>query len=126
MCDAWSGPAIPLPGGPWFCLAERNLPGSIIVNQAGKRYGNEAVPYDDAVHTMYESAERNGIDHFPSWMIIDQRYRNRYLSAGLGPRQPFPGRWPNECGIVKPDSIERLPRTDAIQSEEHREGKGGV
>ena len=32
--DAWWGPTIPLPRGPWFCLAERNLPGSIIVNSA--------------------------------------------------------------------------------------------
>src|SRR3546814_15174594 len=62
MDDAWSGPAIPLPSGPWFCLAERNLPGSIIVNQARKRYGNEAVPYVDPLHTMYESTKRTGID----------------------------------------------------------------
>ena len=27
MDDAWWGPSIPLPGGPWFCLAERTLPG---------------------------------------------------------------------------------------------------
>src|SRR5215213_1197696 len=25
MDDAWWGPTIPLPSGPWFCLAERNL-----------------------------------------------------------------------------------------------------
>lgn len=48
--DAWWGPTIPLPGGPWFCLAERNLPGSIIVNQAGERFMNEALPYVEAVH----------------------------------------------------------------------------
>lgn len=108
MDDAWWGPSIPLPSGPWFCLAERNLPGSIIVNQAGRRYGNEAAPYVDAVHAMYDSAERTGIDHFPSWMIIDQRYRNRYLFAGLGPRQPFPGRWLKEGVIVKAGSLEAL------------------
>src|SRR6476469_4167506 len=43
--DSWWGPTIPLPSGPWFALAERNLPGSIIVNQAGQRYMNEALPY---------------------------------------------------------------------------------
>lgn len=108
MDDAWWGPSIPLPSGPWFCLAERNLPGSIIVNQAGLRYGNEAAPYVDAVHAMYDSAEETGIDHFPSWMIIDQRYRNRYLFAGLGPRQPFPGRWLKSGVIVKAGSLEGL------------------
>src|SRR5581483_10146494 len=35
MDDSWWGPAIPLPGEPYFCLAERTLPGSIIVNSAG-------------------------------------------------------------------------------------------
>ncbi|MDT0201597.1 3-oxosteroid 1-dehydrogenase [Nocardioides sp. AE5] len=108
MDDAWWGPSIPLPSGPWFCLAERNLPGSIIVNQDGKRYANEAAPYVDAVHAMYDSAEATGIEHVPSWMIIDQRYRNRYLFAGLGPRQPFPGRWLKSGVIVKASTLEGL------------------
>jgi 3-oxosteroid 1-dehydrogenase len=99
MDDAWWGPTIPLPHGPWFCLAERNLPGSIIVNAAGQRFMNEALPYVEAVHEIYKG-EATGITHVPSWMIIDQRYRNRYLFAGLSPRQPFPGRW-YKHGIVK-------------------------
>lgn len=92
MDDAWWGPTIPLPSGPWFCLAERNLPGSIIVNQAGRRFMNEALPYVEAVHEIYRG-EATGVGHVPAWMVLDQRYRNRYLFAGLSPRQPFPGRW---------------------------------
>ncbi len=107
MDDAWWGPTIPLPNGPWFCLAERNLPGSIIVNAAGKRYMNEALPYVEATHEIYKG-EATGVTHVPSWMIIDQRYRNRYLFAGLGPRQPFPGRWLKEGVIKKSSSIEGL------------------
>ncbi|WP_309649153.1 3-oxosteroid 1-dehydrogenase [Nocardioides sp.] len=105
--DAWWGPTIPLPSGPWFCLAERNLPGSIIVNQAGQRYMNEALPYVEAVHEIYRG-EETGVGHVPSWMIIDQRYRNRYLFAGLMPRQPFPGRWYKLGTIRRADSIEAL------------------
>lgn len=105
--DAWWGPTIPLPGGPWFCLAERNLPGSIIVNQAGCRYMNEALPYVEAVHAMYDG-EATGVGHVPSWMVLDQRYRNRYLFAGLSPRQPFPGRW-YQAGVVhRADSLDGL------------------
>src|SRR3546814_18767404 len=70
---------------------------------------------------MYESAERTGIDHFPSWMIIDQRYRNRYLFAGLGPRQPFPGRWLKEGVIVKAESIERLAEKIDIPADSLKE-----
>ncbi|MGA8257600.1 MAG: 3-oxosteroid 1-dehydrogenase [Nocardioides sp.] len=105
--DAWWGPTIPLPGGPWFCLAERNLPGSIIVNQAGQRYMNEALPYVEAVHEMY-AGEATGVGHVPSWMVIDQRYRNRYLFAGLMPRQPFPGRWYKHGTVKKASTIEAL------------------
>lgn len=105
--DAWWGPTIPLPRGPWFCLAERNLPGSIIVNSAGKRFMNEALPYVEATHAIYEG-EATGVSHVPAWMIIDQRYRNRYLFAGLSPRQPFPGRWYKHGTVVKASTIAEL------------------
>ncbi len=107
MDDGWWGPTIPLPGRPWFCLAERNLPGSLIVNQAGRRYMNEALPYVEAVHAMYDG-EATGVGHVPSWLVIDQRYRNRYVFAGLLPRQPFPGRWYKEGVVKKAASIEEL------------------
>jgi succinate dehydrogenase/fumarate reductase flavoprotein subunit len=45
MDDAWWGPVIPLPGEPYFCLAERTEPGGLIVNAAGERFTNEAAPY---------------------------------------------------------------------------------
>jgi 3-oxosteroid 1-dehydrogenase len=107
MDDAWWGPTIPLPNGPWFCLAERNLPGSIIVNADGRRFMNEALPYVEAVHEIYKG-EESGVTHVPSWMVIDQRYRNRYLFAGLGPRQPFPGHWYKSGVIKKASTIEGL------------------
>ena len=105
--DAWWGPTIPLPSGPWFCLAERNLPGSIIVNSAGERFMNEALPYVEAVHAIY-AGEATGVGHVPAWMVIDQRYRNRYLFAGLSPRQPFPGRWYQHGTVKKADTLAGL------------------
>ncbi|WP_166389994.1 3-oxosteroid 1-dehydrogenase [Nocardioides ochotonae] len=107
MDDAWWGPTIPLPNRPWFCLAERNLPGSIIVNGAGQRFMNEALPYVEATHEIYRG-EATGVTHVPSWLVIDQRYRNRYLFAGLGPRQPFPGRWYKHGVVRRADTIEGL------------------
>ncbi|HJQ05517.1 MAG TPA: 3-oxosteroid 1-dehydrogenase [Nocardioides sp.] len=107
MDDAWWGPTIPLPGRAWFCLAERNLPGSIIVNSAGKRYMNEALPYVEATHEIYKG-EATGVGHVPSYMVFDQTYRNRYLFAGVAGRQPFPGRWYKEGVVVRADSLEEL------------------
>ncbi|ANS67148.1 3-ketosteroid-delta-1-dehydrogenase [Streptomyces lincolnensis] len=91
MDDAWWGPAIPLPDEPYFCLAERTLPGGLIVNQAGRRFVNEAAPYGDVVHTMYE---RHPTDpDIPSWLIVDQNYRNRYLLKDIAPTFVLPDDW---------------------------------
>jgi 3-oxosteroid 1-dehydrogenase len=102
MDDAWWGPSIVLPRGPYFCLAERSLPGSIMVNQRGQRFVNEAAPYVDAVHAMYDT------NSVPAWLIADQNYRNRYIFAGLGPRQPFPGRWYSSGAVHRAPTLEAL------------------
>jgi 3-oxosteroid 1-dehydrogenase len=114
--DAWWGPTIPLPSGPWFCLAERNLPGSIIVNGAGRRFMNEAMPYVEAVHAIY-AGEATGVPHVPAWMVIDQRYRNRYLFAGLSPRQPFPGRWYKSGTVKRADTLAGLAREIGVPAD---------
>jgi 3-oxosteroid 1-dehydrogenase len=103
MDDAWWGPSVPLTGGPWFCLAERALPGGIMVNARGERFMNESLPYVEAVHRMYGGEYGRGTgpaENVPCWMIIDQRYRNRYVFAGVPPRRPLPGRW-YKSGVVK-------------------------
>jgi 3-oxosteroid 1-dehydrogenase len=120
MDDAWWGPTIPLPGRSWFALAERNLPGSIIVNGAGRRYMNEALPYVEATHEMYKG-QATGVSHVPSWLVLDQRYRNRYLFAGLGPRQPFPGRWFKEGVVKKGATIEELAERIEVPADALRE-----
>ncbi|MCW2645345.1 MAG: FAD-binding protein [Pseudonocardiales bacterium] len=111
MDDAWWGPSIPLSGGPWFCLAERALPGGIMVNARGERFMNEAAPYVEAVHRMYGGEFGRGDgpgENIPAWLIIDQQYRNRYVFAGLTPRQAFPGRWYKAGALVTAQSIAEL------------------
>jgi len=92
MDDAWWGPSIPVPSGPYFCLAERSLPGCILVNGAAQRFVNESAPYVDAVHAMYDG-HTDAVPHIPSWLIFDQRYRSSYVFAGLPPGKPLPRRW---------------------------------
>ncbi|HTZ93797.1 MAG TPA: 3-oxosteroid 1-dehydrogenase [Streptosporangiaceae bacterium] len=107
MDEAWWGPSIPLASGPVFCLAERSLPGSIFVNAAGERFVNEAAPYVDAVHVMYDKHTEDN-PHIPCWMIADQRYRNRYVFTGIPPRKPLPRRWLRSGVVVKADSLAEL------------------
>ncbi|WP_327141187.1 3-oxosteroid 1-dehydrogenase [Nocardia sp. NBC_01327] len=111
MDDAWWGPSIPLPRQPWFCLAERNLPGSLIVNDRAERFMNESLPYVEATHHMYGGENGQGAgpaENLPAWLIFDQRYRNRYLFAGLPPRQPLPGRWFKAGILARANSLADL------------------
>ncbi len=107
MDDAWWGPSIPLTGGPYFCLAERSLPGCILVNAAGQRFVNEASPYVDAVHAMYDGHTEDK-PHIPAWLITDQRYRNNYVFAGLPPRRSLPRRWHAAGVVFKADTLAEL------------------
>jgi 3-oxosteroid 1-dehydrogenase len=106
MDDAWWGPAIPIPGDPYFCLAERTLPGGLMVDAAGKRFVNEAAPYSDVVHTMYD---RNPTaPTIPAWLVVDQNYRNKYLFRDILPLLPLPDSWYQSGAVVKASSIEAL------------------
>ena len=102
MDDAWWGPTVPLPDGPYFCLAERTLPGSIIVDGSGARFVNEAAPYTEFVHTMYQHQA------VPAWMIVDQRYRNRYLFKEQPPILPLPQSWYDSGAVFKDLTLEGL------------------
>ncbi|MEU6370578.1 3-oxosteroid 1-dehydrogenase [Streptomyces sp. NPDC046931] len=106
MEDAWWGPAIPLPDQPYFCLAERTLPGGLLVNASGARFVNEAAPYSDVVHTMYD---RNPSDpDIPAWLIVDQNYRNRYLFKDVAPVLPFPDAWYDSGAAHKAWTLDAL------------------
>ncbi|MEU0539179.1 3-oxosteroid 1-dehydrogenase [Nocardia sp. NPDC005978] len=123
MDDAWWGPSIPLPRQPWFCLAERNLPGSIIVNEHGERFMNESLPYVEATHRMYggENGQGEGVgENLPAWLVFDQRYRNRYLFAGQAPRQPLPGRWFKEGAVKRAATLEELAEQIGVPAERLR------
>jgi len=99
MDDAWWGPSVDTGGPAIFILAERSLPGAIVVNAAGQRYVNEASPYVNFVHRMYELNGREGVSHIPSFLIVDHDYRNKYPFSAIPPRRPFPKVW-TKFGIV--------------------------
>jgi 3-oxosteroid 1-dehydrogenase len=116
MDDAWWGPSIPLPGGPYFCLAERSLPGCILVNGAGQRFVNESAPYVDAVHAMYDGNTPEN-PHIPAWLVFDQRYRDRYVFAGLPPGRALPRRWYAAGAVVREPDLAGLARAAGFDAE---------
>ena len=116
MDDAWWGPSIPLPGGPYFCLAERSLPGCVLVNGAGQRFVNESAPYVDAVHAMYDGNTPEN-PHIPAWLVFDQRYRDRYVFAGLPPHRPLPRRWFAAGAVLRADDLAGLARAAGVDAD---------
>ena len=120
MEDSWWGPTVPLPGAPWFALSERNSPGSIIVNMAGKRFMNESMPYVEACHHMYGGEYGQGPgpgENIPAWLVFDQRYRNNYIFAGLQPGQRIPKKWLESGVIVSADTLEELAAKMGVPAE---------
>jgi 3-oxosteroid 1-dehydrogenase len=60
-----------------------------MVNQAGRRFTNEAAPYGDVVHAIY-AANQPGESSIPAFLVFDARYRRSYPVGPLGPSRLQP------------------------------------
>jgi 3-oxosteroid 1-dehydrogenase len=67
---------------------ERSLPGSIIVNQAARRYMNEALDYHMAGQAMIDN-DAPGAGTSPSFVLFDARYKWRYPMGPVLPILPI-------------------------------------
>jgi 3-oxosteroid 1-dehydrogenase len=116
MDQAWWFPAVaPLPGRqPKVMLAERSLPGSLVVDHTGRRFVNEATDYMSFGQRVLDR-ERSGDPVEAMWLIFDQRYRDSYLlAAELFPRMAIPKRWYDAGIAYRTDTIEGLARAIAV------------
>jgi 3-oxosteroid 1-dehydrogenase len=107
MDDAWWFPSVEAAGAGLMILAERSLPGCIVVNGSAERYVNEATAYVNFVHRMYELDEP-GSRTIPSYLILDQRYRDRYPFVAVPPRRPLPKYFDRYGIVTKADTLEEL------------------
>jgi succinate dehydrogenase/fumarate reductase flavoprotein subunit len=101
MDQAWWFPAVaPLPdAAPLVMLAERSLPGSLIVDHTGRRFTNEAADYMSFGQAVL-ARERSGNPVESMWIIFDQQYRNSYVfAADVFPRMRLPQSW-YDAGIA--------------------------
>lgn len=111
MDDAWWAPSIPLRKGPWFALAERSLPGGILVDGTGRRFMNESLPYVEATHRMFGGEHGRGegpAEHLPCWLLFDTTYRRRYVFAGIPGGRPLPASWIRDGYVLRADTVEEL------------------
>ena len=120
MDEAWWIPTVVFPEGSLFItVPDRQQPGHFIVNQAGKRFVNEAAPYSDFVHAQNEG-HRTGVSHVPAWMILDHRAWSRNFYIGHIPGTPTP-RALLEGGVLRRAStLEDLAEQIKVPSSELR------
>jgi 3-oxosteroid 1-dehydrogenase len=108
MSEAWWCPSITIPGETIdgqqmhrLILTERARAGSLIVNTAGRRFGNEAQNYNDFGRTLHDfDAPGFAFRNVPAWLIFGAEYRSRYRIGPLSKRDPDP---------------EWLPRADSLE-----------
>jgi 3-oxosteroid 1-dehydrogenase len=111
--DAWWMPHVPLgrPDGTVNAAGTREdrvLPHTMIVNDSGKRFMNEAVNYYDAGEA-FGSRVGAGPRNFPAWFLFDQQGVERY--AFLSWKVP-PGEKPEWLHVA--ESLEGLARSIGV------------
>jgi 3-oxosteroid 1-dehydrogenase len=93
-------------------FAERAFPGAIVVNGLGKRFYNEAAPYLEFGHAMYQNNQETNGKTIPAWVIFDAKFRFNYAMGPLMPGQIMPdSRLPkdwNEDLYWKADTLDEL------------------
>jgi 3-oxosteroid 1-dehydrogenase len=108
MQSSWSAPVFRVPGEARARLStvERALPGGIVVNQAGKRYLNEAASYHLVGRAMVE-ADKPGAGTQPSWMVFDRTFRHKYPAGPVLPLIP---------DALQPSGVRKmLKKSDTIE-----------
>lgn len=95
MDDAWWMPSFRRPDGiDQVLVSERSIPRSIIVDQRGARFTNEASPYVTFVHAQLAGG------HDPAWLIFDAKAKSRYPIGGVMPGRRFPRAW-RDSGLIR-------------------------
>lgn len=110
MQSTWAAPVFSVPGEDRGRLVtiERALPGCIMVNQAGKRYLNEAASYHIVGQQMI-ALSRPGAGTDPSYVIFDHAFRHKFP---MGPLLPLIPDWMH--GEAVRSILQRAPTIEAL------------
>ncbi len=88
---------------------ERAKPGAILVNKTGKRFVNEAANYNALGKSLHAfDGGKHEYANLPYWLIIDDRYRNKYHTFNTPPGGPVPS------FMMHADTLEELAEIAGI------------
>lgn len=122
MDCAWWSPTYRIPDGRVLALISgKSNPGSIMVNRQGRRFANEAQPYEDLVKAQYASQARDE-QAIPCYLLFDATYRRKYAIGHIKPgRVEHDDRIPPACFesglLTRADSLAELAARLAIDAD---------
>jgi 3-oxosteroid 1-dehydrogenase len=91
---------------------ERARPGAILVNRAGKRFVNEAANYNAVGKQVIAfDAGTHSYANLPYWLIIDQRYKDKYPTFTSPPGSPIP------AYMMQAETLEELATMAGIDAD---------
>src|SRR6185295_11485954 len=71
-------------------LLEAGLPHSMLVNRAGRRFGDEAF-YRTIGHAVgHFDPQTQTLPNYPCWLIVDSQFNQKYPFGSLMPGQEYP------------------------------------
>jgi hypothetical protein len=104
--QGWWMPMIEVPGqsvdGQQYyqsVIRERALPRQIMVNAAGHRFADEALPYNELGKAMNRRGPAGDYPDGTAWMIFDEGFRQRYTFPAARPDGALPG-WALRAGSL--------------------------
>ncbi|MFJ6114588.1 FAD-dependent oxidoreductase [Agrococcus sediminis] len=97
LAGGWWMPMALVPGDevdgrpyPRGLVRERGVPRSIIVNESGSRFIDEASPYNEFGKAMHFVDGDGGTPNRVAWLVFDEGFRERYPFPGLTAKGPLP------------------------------------
>lgn len=90
MGSAWWTPSVKMPDGTMLALISgKSMPGSFFVDGTGKRFCNEAAPYEDVIKEFWKN-HASGAPTVPCHMVFDARFRHNYMAGPVAPGKVQP------------------------------------
>ncbi len=120
MDSAWWCSTVTVPGReyPFLSIVTKSMPGTFVVSQSGKRYGNESQNYMSWSLELFK-VHGEGHNCVPSFMIFDAYFKRKYAAFPLtGPDWLLPKAYFESGLVYKADSIRELGEKAGIDPEQ--------